>query len=586
MSLAPARPSLPIRGWEVLFLLVLILVHCVLGAWWIQEHQRPPVSDGPGHILQLKGFLHHLEASGTLHLQPFPPLTYAVSSVAWVFLGHTVEAARQSILAFLVVFIASCWWLGRELGGRGGGVTTALGAAGSPWVGEYSRAYFLDFPAAALVAFALAALVASKGYRRPAPTLLFGLALALAMLTKWSVLFFLLLPAVALALRTMVAGSTSAILAAATVVVLGEVAGLLASLMANLWVPRDPHGFPADLWVFTSVPWMALLVVASRNRFVDARPGEWNPGAGLALAVGLGTLGCLPWYLYALPEIHEKILYEASDPTPFDFRLSLTLNSLFVANALWAGPVWLAAGTLAGMITRETRRLTFLLAAGLATSLLWVSSVSPHDPRYVLPLLPFQAALSFAWMGRVKGLAPAVAVVLAGLSAVQTHTWFLESVGLPTPPNRHVRAKERNQLWDRPGYPEFWSLIPAARRPDGATYPMRETLVRATREGATRITVVYTDSAGTFGDSFFLLSHMDDLPLALEKQPWSGTPPVDGFAILLWGFDPAHPERPDPPEWVRDYVEIGSWEGGSGDFNLRWNLLKPAGAVPQDSSSG
>lgn len=578
MLLTLAEPSLPLRRWEVYFLAGLILLHCALGWAWIHQNQRPPVSDAPGHILQLEGFLHHLENFGELHRQPFPPLTYAVSAVGWGLFGRSIEVARQGILVFLALYIGSCWWLGREMGGRGGGAVVALAAAGSPWVAEYSRAFLLDFPAAAMVAFALATLVASRGFRRPVPTLLFGLALALAMLAKWSVLFFLLVPTVLLGLPTLFQGRTSALLSLATLVVLGEVAALLGSLVASNWEPEGPTSFPVGLWVGIAMPWLALLVLAARNRHREDRPGEWRPGAGMALAVGIGTLGCLPWYLYTLPKVREKILYEASLPAPDFWSLSLPQNAWFVANSWWAGPVILAVGVTAGLLHPAMRRLTGILAAGAVASLLFVSYVSPPDPRYLLPLLPLLAPLGFAWCGRVRGLAPGMSILLLALSLVQTNAWFLERSGLPTPPVRRVRTvAPQEQHWREPSNPNFWSRVPKARRPDPHPYPFLATLREAGAEGASRITVLYTTSSAAFAESFHLLGHLAGLPLLLESHPWHVTPHAGDFVILLRRPLPGRPE-PEDPEWVRSYSRVGTWDGGGEDVGLTWTLLKPGEA--------
>lgn len=182
------RPA--VRIWEVLVLLAVTggLAWICLG--YIQANPES-LPEHSGRSIQ-NGVVIWLRLSSGLSLLPddYPPLSFLVSAAFYSLFGVSHLVALGSQVLFLIPLLAGAWWIGRELGGRGGGMLSLLAAAGNPWLPINLTAYFLEVGTLAMVAAFFAFLLASRGGNSPLPTLALGLVLGLGMLSKWSFLFF------------------------------------------------------------------------------------------------------------------------------------------------------------------------------------------------------------------------------------------------------------------------------------------------------------------------------------------------------------------------------------------------------------
>ena len=124
----------------------------------------------------------------------YPPLVYLTTSVFYVFRGLSAETARLSMVVFGIIFLLSMFGIGYEMGGNFGGFSVMALAAASPHIQYFSRLYFLDFPQTALTALSLYLLLKTDFFRNKKFSILFGIAFALSMLTKWSTIFFMIVP--------------------------------------------------------------------------------------------------------------------------------------------------------------------------------------------------------------------------------------------------------------------------------------------------------------------------------------------------------------------------------------------------------
>ncbi len=409
------RPAL--RPWE---LAVLAATSAAL-AWICLNYLQvaaAPVPEHSGRSIQ-NGVILWIRLSAGRGLPPsdYPPLSLLVSSLFYWIFGVSRLSALSSQVVFLIPYLFGSWWLGRELGGRGGGVLTLLAAAGNPWVLINLSGYFLELGTAAMVTTAFALLLASRGGRLPGPTLAFGLALGLGMLTKWSFLFFLgpaMLWPLALAL---VACGGSRLLAL----------GSLACLALTFWLsqpgPELAHNqFPLAGFVQAAGLWVWLALAAA---WVRRREG-WNPGVGLAGAASLGFAVSGWWYFLSTETLHFKVGSDLAQSFPTSQALRVLGETL--ATCMWWAPLWLGLGIVVGLVVRDLRIPTLALATGIGLPVVAysLSGVPPH-PRYILPAMGLAAALSFGWWGRIRWVPALLAPMLLALAILQTglwsHTW-------------------------------------------------------------------------------------------------------------------------------------------------------------------
>jgi len=407
------RPA--IRLWELVVLAVVTGGLAWLCLGYIHAHPEP-LPEHSGRSIQ-RGVVMWLRLSSGLPLLPddYPPLLFLVSAAFYSLFGVSHLVALGSQILFLVPLLAGAWWIGRELGGRGGGMLTLLAAAGNPWLPVNLTAYYLELGTLALVAGFFALLLSCRGGHSPWPTLALGLVLGLGMLSKWSFLFFTapaLLWPLAVAWR---AGRGSRLL------VLGCLACLVLTwtLLPSAAHPQvDPPisslDFPFVRFARASGAWALLAVGAA---WIRRRDG-WNPGVGLGWALSLAFLVCGWWYFLS----SSTLLFKAGSDLAQSFpaREALKVMSETLGTCVWLAPGWLALGTLVGLCLRPLRIPTLVLLSGiLSSALIYALSGVPPHPRYILPATVLVTSLGFGWWGRFRWLWPVLVPLLLVLGFCQ-----------------------------------------------------------------------------------------------------------------------------------------------------------------------
>ncbi len=406
-----------VRPWELAILAAIGTALTGLCLGYLQQGMAP-VPEHSGRSIQ-DGVILWMRLAAGQGPPPsdYPPLSLLVSSVFYQFFGVTRLSALSSQVVFLAPYLAGTWWMGREVGGRCGGLLALLAAAGNPWLLINLSGYFLEPATAAMVATATALLLASRGGRLPGPTVALGLALGLGMLSKWSFLFFVG-PAMLWPLGLALAGRRGSLL-------LGLACLACLALTAWLSQPGPDHAsnqFPAASFVRALGLWAWLAIAAA---WVRRREG-WSPGVGLAIALSLGFAVCGWWYFLSAEILHYKVDSDLAQAFPADQALRVLAQAL--ATSMWAAPVWLTLGVLAGAVVRKTRVPTLILVSGLVAPVAAysISGVPPH-PRYILPAMGLLAVLAFAWWGRIRRAPAILAPLLLAVGVLQTgwgaRTW-------------------------------------------------------------------------------------------------------------------------------------------------------------------
>lgn len=527
------------KAWEAALLALAVGAAVLLAVRWVGLDERPPEGDLPGRIHNaVKFWLQLREGNWSQAADPYPPLAYLPGLAVFQARGPSVDAALLSQLAFMPVLLASLWWAGRKVSGPLGGAAVLLAAAGCPWIAIFGRTYDQAMATATMVALTLALLLASDRFTRPWPTVGLGVALALGMLAKWSYLFFVLGPLAVEALgvrRGWIPAGVALAALAGTAAVLGE--RLLALRHVPLPGPSQEH-----LLLPLMGLWAAVLAVALRS--------PRSEGRGLALALALGHLGCLWWYVAQLPLMAHKVAFESRGD--IEFAHNLLLNAWTLARSQWALALWVQAGLVAGMAVPALRRPTLLAAAGLATSLVVVSATSASTPRYLFPAVPCALLLGFAWVGAVPRLGLPAALVLAALLPLQVS-------GLEGLPVRPLHSESQPRQANRTSLLEW--TPPAVSPPDPTPYPMEESLRRLASRGHFRVAVLADPAVkrpeAVGYTNFELATLVDRVLLHLEDLPWGSPRPV-ARAVLVVAARPLEEVRQELP-WLREMRLLGSW---------------------------
>ncbi|MGH9443850.1 MAG: LmeA family phospholipid-binding protein [Thermoanaerobaculia bacterium] len=312
---------------------------------WLSKNTRLPTWDPFNHLVSGMKYHHALSdffegkvtlrstASALLRVDDhYPPLAPLAASPA--FAAEDPRAATFFLnQAALAILIFATYALGKRHSSEAAGVLAAMAVTAFPMVSMQSREFMLDLPDAAMTSMALLALWRAERFRRPGPSLLFGLALGLALLTKWTVVFFLAAPLAFEILRAAREDDRWERLRNAA-------AGLLAAAaMSFPW-------YGTHLW----------------NLARDS--GKFSYGVGV----------------------------REGDPPILSPRSLLFYASSLVAAVLLPWALLFLAGL--GLAARDRFRRSGLLALSIAGGWTILTLVRNKDARYVIPMLPAVAVLA------------------------------------------------------------------------------------------------------------------------------------------------------------------------------------------------
>jgi len=403
---APVPANTPRWVWVALGGLGLALAAAQV--WWLAANDRPPMWDSALHLthaLRFLDFFRHGDGGLTalLGLSPFyPPLFYLLLAPLLA-LRAGPDTATLIHLPFLAALLGSVFYLGRRATGRAeAGLLAAALTAAWPHVVWLSRDLLIDLETVALTALIVALAAATEGFSRRRLTVGLGIVFGLALLTKWTVLFY--------------------------------TAGPLALLAVQAW-RRAPD---------------------ATTRRAAADNVAWATVAAAAVA--------WPWYLHRAGFLAAQFLpvTQGLGPVEGDPVVWSLAGWSYYLRALcgWHlfGPLFLVflAAAAAALVRLARRRVDAPAAWSLALALVWVAVpyivftlLANKAPRHISPVLPavsllivsFVFGLERAWLRRT------LTGACAGIAAAQ---FLLLTFGCPLiPPRLQVAPASADAFTER-----------------------------------------------------------------------------------------------------------------------------------------
>jgi 4-amino-4-deoxy-L-arabinose transferase-like glycosyltransferase len=177
---------------------------------WVSRDTRPPFWDMAAHA---SSALHIYDAFATsgppavlaiprFHLTgPYPPLYHAVIAATWSIFGKTLFVARVANVLAVAILMLATYGVGCFVVERWTAAIAAVLVTFYPLMLWLSRETMIDYWLAAIVAVAVWALFKTHEFTNRPWSIAFGVIAGLGMLTKWTFLFFLILPAIWFARR-------------------------------------------------------------------------------------------------------------------------------------------------------------------------------------------------------------------------------------------------------------------------------------------------------------------------------------------------------------------------------------------------
>jgi hypothetical protein len=187
----------------VYLLLTLIIALLVAGSLsWVRQNITLVGRDAAGHLERsvvaadalatpgVRGFFTAL----TLTDDYRPPLLYLLSVPFYRIFGPGMDSAQFLNVALLAVLLALTFPLARPLLGDGWALVAVLLTGLLPMIASMSRLYYMENLLTALLLLTILALLRSQGFHQRGWSLLWGISLGLALLTKWTAPIYLALP--------------------------------------------------------------------------------------------------------------------------------------------------------------------------------------------------------------------------------------------------------------------------------------------------------------------------------------------------------------------------------------------------------
>lgn len=185
-----------------LALTLIIALHLAGSLWWISQNVTLVGRDAAGH---LDRSVRAADALTTLSLRSLfsavtltddyrPPLLYLLAAPSYRLFGIDKDAAQYTNVALLGVILLLTFVLARRFVGEGWALAATLLTGLLPMITAMSRLYYMENLLTALILLNLWALLNGQVFSRRGWSLLWGISLGLALLTKWTAPIYLLAP--------------------------------------------------------------------------------------------------------------------------------------------------------------------------------------------------------------------------------------------------------------------------------------------------------------------------------------------------------------------------------------------------------
>jgi len=211
------------KYYSILLLILLIIFHAINNYNWLRLDMQPPLwCDQVGyltqslcaykavHIFSINQLIHTIFdfMQGTLHppYSPFiyflgsaiigirPPLVSFLAIPFYSLAGTSPDVAYMSNILYFTILLCSVYGITKRTSNRKIGLLSAFIVSTFPMIFGMSRQFLMDLPLTAMVSLSIYFLLCTDHFKNRAYSILFGISVALGLLTKPSYLFFVLFP--------------------------------------------------------------------------------------------------------------------------------------------------------------------------------------------------------------------------------------------------------------------------------------------------------------------------------------------------------------------------------------------------------
>ncbi len=360
--------------------------------------------------------------------QPYPPLLYILTLPFYKVLGVSAKSAVLSVQVFTVIFLLALFGIGYEISGVYAGFGVMFLGASSPYILNMSRCYYIDFPLTALFALFIYFLIKSHGFSKTLPSVMAGFTLALAFLTKWSILFYGIPPLLWCGFEALIK-SKKKIKAIIPIVLWILMVGIIVCYFKGIGPSQRWYVYYAIIIAGSTISTLLLINwkdIFSKKKNTEDKDKKNCPLLNFFLAIGIAAVLTLPWYMILSKTLLNKISLETQVFIRNYSEITRCLLN-FLTTSYSFLPIFIIIGLFSAIRYKEIRKsFLFLAVCYEIAPVILIFPVSHPVYRYFLPLTVGLSALGGGWIKpKLKGKFVYVLVTFVICTLSVLHPSFL-----------------------------------------------------------------------------------------------------------------------------------------------------------------
>lgn len=465
----------------LLILMLIILIVTFQIHLYIQQDVAPSYTDGQ-YISSLEYMNYIDNPEGSKFPQyPYPPLVHFVAIIFYKIFGVSLQTARTSVILFSIVFILSMYGIGKEFGNELSGAAVAALSASAPQILIFSRMFFLDFPQAAMSALVFYLILKTNNYRETGYSFLLGVVLGLALLTKWSTVFFIYFPIIWFIIPTLYKNWKNAI---------SMIIPILISCFF-IWRISAYFSLPGEtkfenIWLISYLLNILLpaVILLGASIFIQKKYINKNNEFPVRVNIINFTRVCIisiavfsPWLYYDVKPVLGKFyldtVYFVRD-TGWIAEFMLT----FLKFSFNYAPILVLTGLIFLFIFRENIFRNLVIPLNIIVIFITMLRFGYPYPRYILSFIIFMAVLGGWWVAKAGIIGKIVTVIIVILSIISILGWvFFPQGGVLMETDTIWGGSEKETTFDDEPEFEIMAIEPlTGQYPNRAVYDMNPIL--------------------------------------------------------------------------------------------------------------
>ncbi len=175
---------------------------------WVKADTTPPSWDQSSHLIRSLDYYYWLTQEPPVisgnqlsYVYFYPPLYPLSTALFYMIFGTSPDSGIMLNSIYLAILLFSVYGIGNRIFDKKTGVIAALLVSLFPAVFNLQREFLIDFALISMVSLTIYCLIACDFFRNRNYSLLFGIAFALSMLTKWTAFLFIAGPLIYIVIR-------------------------------------------------------------------------------------------------------------------------------------------------------------------------------------------------------------------------------------------------------------------------------------------------------------------------------------------------------------------------------------------------